>query len=618
MLRNIFLNIFICLSLLTIGCRSVLVHSEIGIDGSQQIPSSAKVKAANPVSYGFDLVREGASTSTYVTKGLCNGLPRVQQVKTAPGFCLGLVDNGEGLIKPRYALQIAADKLLVTDMGGWKPNNGQVYLLQKQGSQWKRTSLLNSKNLTGDKNCILDRTHQLVRGPENLIYITSVRCVAVLDTKQIVKLDTKQIVQPNPQTKDAVSSLRILINNLPSDGLHAVKAVVFDGQGNLLMNVGSITDNCELETTEKCQELFGADASGLQGDSPAGLQGRALIRKYKRLTALNEFPQYDPNFSIFSRGQRNSLALHWDEKNQTLWTGENSRDYIERKDTKLNGQEKPSDEFNIIREGSDLDWPYCYDSGLVSPEFPHANCKQYQQPHLLFPAHAAPLGFLYYTGKLFPPWYQNRLLVSFHGYAPYGHRIVTYKRNDQSLPVGDPLSVVYGWDTQGNQKTGSPVGITQGLDGSVFITEDNSQKILQLYYNAQEGNGQPVAELKLGTAQVDNTKIAAGFLKAEEQRKEVFQKKMQNPDKAPLFSQIQSRLIDKHCVQCHGGMSYPGVQLLKYDDVGNYKKIKDQLWVRLNGQGVAQMPVGGLPPAEKDLLLQLVQKWMQAGEPEPK
>ena len=591
MKKNAFLLLGVSLLLLGIGCQSTSIHSEINL--TAQNSSLQKIKAANPVSYGFDLVREGASTSTYVTKSLCNGLPRLQ-LKTPPGFCLGLVDNGEGLIKPRYTLQIAPDKLLVTDMGGWKPNNGQVYLLQKQGSQWKRSSLLNSKNLTGEKSCLLDRTHQLIRGPENLIYITSVRCVAVL----------------NPQAKDMAQSLQILIRDLPSDGLHAVKAVAFDGQGSMLMNVGSITDNCELEATDKCQELFGHEASGLQG--------RALIRKYKRLTAPTEFPKYDQNFGIFSRGQRNSLALHWDEKNQTLWTGENSRDYIERKDTKLNGQEKPSDELNIIREGSDLDWPYCYDSGLVSPEFPQANCKQYQQPHLLFPAHVAPLSFLYYTGKLFPAWYQNRLLVSFHGYAPYGHRIVTYKRDDQALPVGEPLSVVYGWDTNGNQKTGSPVGITQGLDGSVFITEDNSQKILQLYYNVKEGDGQPVAELKLGTAQVDNTKLAAGFLKAEEQRKEVFQKKMQNPDKAPLFSQIQSKLIDQHCVQCHGGMSYPGVQLLKYDDVGNYKKIKDQLWLRLNGQGVAQMPVGGLPVNQKDSLLQLVQKWMNAGQPEPK
>ncbi|MBC7467614.1 MAG: PQQ-dependent sugar dehydrogenase [Bdellovibrio sp.] len=541
------------------------------------------VKTLNPVSYGFDPVRKEASApSVYKTVGVCNGLPRVN-VKTAPGFCLGLVDNGEGMIKPRYTLAIDATHLLVTDMGSWNANKGKIYLLTFENKKWSRKTLVEATQLPEPQKCILDRPNQAVIGPKNEIYLASARCIATI----------------KPLDKNAAATIQVKIGNLPSEGLHPIKAITFDPDGNIYMNVGSVTDNCELETSDVCQELEGNPARG-------------VIRKYTRLADNS----YEQNFEIFAKGQRNSMALAWNELNQTLWTGENARDYIERKDSALNGQEKPSDKMNVVQKGDQLGWPYCYDAGKVSPEFPHANCSQYKQPHLLFPAHSAPLSFLKYNGTLFPAWYKNRLLVTFHGYAHYGHRIVTYKRNDQLEPVGDPLSVVYGWDAQGGQGVGTPVGLTQGLDGSVFITEDNSQKILQLYYNEKEGAGAPVAELKVGTIIQDNSQLAIDFARAEEKRKVVFTAKLTNKE-LPLFTQIQNKLIDQNCTMCHGGLSYPSLQILKYDDVGNYKKLKDQLWPRLQGQSVPQMPPGGLISTNKDELFNLVKRWVEAGYPAP-
>lgn len=538
----------------------------------------------NQVSYGFDNVRGSASQelSIYKTVGICNGLPRIN-LKTAPGFCVGLVDSGEGMIKPRYTLSLDANHLVTTDMGGWKANSGKLYLLTLENKKWVRKTILEADKLSEPNKCILDRTNQIIRGPNNEIYIVSARCVATL----------------KPLEKNIVSTIQVKIGDLPSEGLHPIKAITFDNDGNLYMNVGSLTDNCELETSEVCHEIEGDPARG-------------VIRKYTRLTDNT----YQPTFEIFAKGQRNSLALAWNELNQSLWTGENSRDYIDRKDSKLNGQEKPSDELNIVQKGDQLDWPYCYDDGKVSPEFPNAKCENLKHPHLLFPAHSAPLSFLKYDGKLFPPWYQNRLFVSLHGYAPYGHRIITYKRNDKLEPVGEPLSVVYGWDAQTGQSVGSPVGITQADDGSIFITEDTSQKILQLFYNAKEGAGTPVAELKVGTSKQDDSKLAADFARAEEKRKVSLAAKLQNKV-VPLFTQIQNKVIDQNCMACHGGLNYPGIQILKYDDIGNYKKLKDQLWLRLNGQGVPQMPPGGLAAEHKAENLALVKRWVDAGYPAP-
>jgi glucose/arabinose dehydrogenase len=542
----------------------------------------ASGKTLNEVSYGHDIVRREASTSTYRIRGECNGLPRID-VQTAPGFCLGLVDNGEGLVKPRYALQVDETHLLVTEMGGWKPYHGQIYLLTKENNKWKRSAFLNSTNVTGAAKCILDRTQQLLRGPDNEIYVTSAVCIAKV---------SPNAANPNDQ-------LKVLISNLPTDGLHASKSIAFDSQANIYLNVGSFNDNCELEVTDVCNDL-------------QGLNGRGVIRKYVHQADGT----YNLNYSIFAKGQRNSLALYWDNKSSTLWTGENARDYIERKDSQINGDENPSDEFNVIHENDELDWPYCYNNGVSSPEFPRADCSHFVKPVLLLPAHAAPLSFLMYTGTLFPTWYQNRLLMSFHGYAPYGHRIVTYKRTVDMQPTGDPLSLVYGWNAKGSQLTGSPVGLSQGLDGSVFIVEDNSQKILQLYYNAKEGDGTPVAELKVGHGHEDNSQLAQEFKRAEEKRKIAFDAKMARAE-IPLFTQIQSKVIDQNCTMCHGGLNYPGIQILKYDDIGNYKKLKLQLWARLNGAGVPQMPPSGLLPEHKSAVLALVKQWMDAGSPAP-
>ncbi len=540
-------------------------------------------KPLNEVSYGQDSSRKSASVSGYVTSGLCAGLPRVTSVKTAPGFCLGVLDAGLGLVKPRYALQIDARRILLTEMGGWNANLGQIYLLTLTNNKWERTSLLNARNASPETKCLLNLTHQLVKSPDGLIYLTSAECVASLD----------------PSNEHLLDNLKIRMAHLPTDGLHNLKAITFDPQGNIYMNVGSRTDNCENETTDVCADT-------------QGLEGRGVIRKYEKLPDGS----YDTHHSIYSSGQRNSMALYWDDKNSELWTGENSRDYINRVDTNINGLEHPGDEFNVVRQHAQLDWPYCYDFGTPSPEFGKADCTKFQKPNLLFPAHSAPLSFLMYTGTLFPTWYQNRLLISFHGNQDYGHRIVAYKRNDQLQPVGEPLSLVYGWDAKGSQAVGSPVGLTQAADGSVLIVEDNSQKVLKLSYDATDGNGTAVAELKTGTDKADDSELMQAFLRTQKKRQDVFQKKLTGPS-VSLFTQIQNKVIDQNCVACHGGLRYPGLQILMYDDIGNYKKLKDQILARIKGDGVPRMPPYGLPETLKAQLIDLVERWNTAGRPPP-
>ena len=195
-------------------------------------------KQLNPVSYGQDSIRKEASTSVYETNGLCNGLPKVS-VKTPAGFCLGLVDNGEGLTKPRYAYPLDADHLLLSDMGGWRANNGKYFLLTRAGKKWSRKLLFDSSSLSDSKKCVLDRPHQIILGPEQEIYLTGAACIATIKW---------------PLAGSIENSISVKVSGLPLEGLHPIKAIAFDDQKNMLMNVGSITDNCELETSDRCKE----------------------------------------------------------------------------------------------------------------------------------------------------------------------------------------------------------------------------------------------------------------------------------------------------------------------------------------------------------------------------
>jgi hypothetical protein len=51
------------------------------------------------------------------------------------------------------------------------------------------------------------------------------------------------------------------------------------------------------------------------------------------------------------------------------------------------------DELNLIVPGADYGWPYRYDKGTASPEYPGARCGADLPPIRLLPAHAARLHY---------------------------------------------------------------------------------------------------------------------------------------------------------------------------------------------------------------------------------
>lgn len=521
--------------------------------------------------------------SQYNIIGDCDGLPRVD-VKTAPGFCLGQVFDGVGLRKPRTAAEINEKQIVLTDMGSWNPYDGKIFMVNFENKNSILTEIFSKKSfldLKDPRREIINLPHQITKHTDGLYYVGT----------------STAILRFDPLASNPIDTIEILISNLPHEGLHPLKSFVFDDNNGIFVNVGAATNVCNKSVFKKnCEEAENVEI------------GQGQIRRYQIATDGS----ISPKFEVYAKGLRNSVALVWDSEKKLLIQGENSRDAISKSSSQLDEATLPHDEINIVEKGKHYGWPYCYDKNLNSPEWKNIKCETYQKPYLLLPAHSAPLSFHIYQGDLFPNWYKGRVLTTLHGYESFGHRIVTFKRDDKGLPTGVPQSIVYGWNAKGEQKFGSPVGITELSDGSLIVVEDNSQKVLRLSYNQIRGDGVAVQEIDKASKQIDIERA-----NLEEARRLKLAKKIAEGNNRP-FTLFQNKVIDKTCFSCHGGENAPGIQLLRYDDEGNEQRIAKankarELYSMVSGEsGFPPMPPQGFSSAaEAQEATNLLKLWLE-------
>ena len=388
---------------------------------------------------------------------------------------------------------------------------------------------------------------------------------------------------------------------MPAQGLHPLKAFTFDEQGGIYINVGSATNVCQKSGVQGERKSLCDEAENMQ-------LGQAQIRRYQFMNDRKVSPQ----FEVYAKGLRNSIALTWDKKRSVLLQGENGRDAINKYNPEISTSEFPHEELNVVEKGKHYGWPYCYDDNKANPEWTNVNCSRFEKPYIFLPPHSAPLALHYYEGSLFPSWYRGRLLATLHGYEPKGHRLVAFKRDDRGLPTGIAQSVIYGWDTKGDQKYGSPVGLTELPDGSLMIVEDTNQKVLRLFFDSTKGDGAPVQELDQASVDLNPQDPAE-----EEKRKLRLIDKMRDGN-APPFTQFQAKVIDKTCYTCHGGENAPGVQLLRYDDDGNALRIRESgkaqeiLEMMRGNPNYPPMPPQGFDStAEQKEAARLIEAWVK-------
>jgi len=105
------------------------------------------------------------------------------------------------------------------------------------------------------------------------------------------------------------------------------------------------------------------------------------------------------------------------------------------------------------------------------------------------PAHTAPLGLVFYQGNTIPEL-EGKLLVSWHGYRKYGHRVVAYSTDKNGIPKNElnengsplpPKEIIFDWDPIADVRPlGAPTGVLQLKDGSVLVLDDKNGAVLRL------------------------------------------------------------------------------------------------------------------------------------------
>lgn len=373
-------------------------------------------EASSPMSPASANVDQTASASRAAAGTLCGGLPRLNVV-TPSGFCVGIV--AQGLSTPRGVLPLSNGDVLVTELFG------NLIQLQPATPTYGARRLL-----TG-----LDLPHGIVLGPDGKIYVGEDGAVFRL-------------------TQNNLTQREYVINNIPAikGTMHYLTSLAFDPAGNLYATVGAPSDNCQQDAFKPlCSEA----------------NDYGLVRKYSFQWPAGTVT----GWSVFARGLRNSVALAA-HSSGTVIQGENSRDYIHLADPLIDDEEHPSDEINVLQAGVSYGWPYCYENGKNSPEFPMFACATTRNPAVLLPAHSAPLGMLYWNKA--PNGYKKMLVVTLAGYRKYGHRVVAFPVSAKGVPNGPMVELIKGWDNP----LGAPTDIKEGPDGSLFITDKSNNQVL--------------------------------------------------------------------------------------------------------------------------------------------
>jgi mono/diheme cytochrome c family protein len=224
----------------------------------------------------------------------------------------------------------------------------------------------------------------------------------------------------------------------------------------------------------------------------------------------NKLNQTQADGTRFSTGHRHSLALIWNDVSKNFFMVQMGRDNLNVVDPvhydELDNAERVSEVMHLLREGSNLGWPYSYwdpikKAHMVAPEFGGDNFKRvdpdpYDKPVIAFPGHWAPIGITLYNGTQFPARYRGGAFIAFHGSwnrAPRiqgGYQVAFVPFDEKGMPVGTYETFANGFAGKAEfVNTGDarfrPVGVAVGPDGSLYISETEKGRIWRVIYTGE-------------------------------------------------------------------------------------------------------------------------------------
>ncbi|GAC1317472.1 MAG: sorbosone dehydrogenase family protein [Chloroflexota bacterium] len=283
--------------------------------------------------------------------------------------------------------------------------------------------------------------------------LTYVHSVVFMDGQLFAAAEDRVVTLSDFTPDGRAGTVRAVVDNLPSGARdlygHRTRTLLPGPDGKMYLSIGSACDVCE--------------------------DNDPLRARVVRMNPDGSEPE------VFATGLRNSVGIAFrpEAADPELWGVDMGRNNL--------GASLPPDELNLIQQGLDYGWPYCYGEGQPNPEFGDAErCATTEPPRMELPAHWSPLGIVFYEGSMFPADYVGDALIAFHGSAPdqtgdveVGYRVVRVHFED-----GQPVwmqDLLRGFQI-GAGHWARPVGLVVATDGSVLVSDDWSGRIFRIRY----------------------------------------------------------------------------------------------------------------------------------------
>ena len=197
--------------------------------------------------------------------------------------------------------------------------------------------------------------------------------------------------------------------------------------------------------------------------------------------SIQEFRSDGSHQRTFAFGLRNPVGMAFRPGTDELWTVVNERDGM--------GDGLVPDYLTRVVDGGFYGWPYSYLGDHPQPGLAEKRPDLVAKaivPDLLFRAHSAPLGLVFYDGAQFPAEYQGDAFVALHGSwnssIPAGYMVVRVPfKNDK--PTGSYQTFATGFRLNGGSPAivwGRPVGLAVAGDGSLLVADDVGQTVWRI------------------------------------------------------------------------------------------------------------------------------------------
>jgi len=284
-----------------------------------------------------------------------------------------------------------------------------------------------------------------------------------------------------------------IVTGLVMKNQHESKSIALDNAGNLYVTIGAPSNACQVKDR----------AAGSPGQDPCPILEKAGGIWQFKANKLNQ--SYDQSVH-FATGIRNIVGIDWNNSVNQLYAVQHGRDQLSQFYPDMynadQSSELPSEEFFLVKKGSDFGWPYCYydwmqKKKVLGPEYGGdggkaiGKCSSKTDPIMGFPGHWAPNDLLFYTGNLFPAKYKNGAFIAFHGswnrngkQAGYNVVFIPFKNGK---PSGNYEIFADGFIGAASiagsgQAKYRPCGLAQGPDGALYVSESQKGKIWKIVY----------------------------------------------------------------------------------------------------------------------------------------